>query len=107
MDKKFDCYKCEYRGTVPGDSHSCCNHPANKEIMDDPFARIFGILGFGILGSVGRGPGILSCGKGLNIQGNPRGIRSGWFNYPVNFDPVWLENCDGFKKSSNTRKEEV
>jgi len=20
-----------------------------------------------------------------------------WFIWPVNFDPVWLENCDGFE----------
>ena len=33
---------------------------------------------------------------GLNIVGNPTGIRKGWFNWPFNFDPHWLENCDGF-----------
>ena len=33
----------------------------------------------------------------LNIEGNEHGIRSGWFNWPFNFDPIWLENCDGFE----------
>jgi hypothetical protein len=32
----------------------------------------------------------------LAIKGNDHGIRSGWFMWPVNFDPVWLENCNGF-----------
>lgn len=49
---KPDCYKCKYRGNLPGDAHSCCKHP--------------------------------------------NGIKNGWFFWPLNFDPVWLENCDGF-----------
>ena len=38
--------------------------------------------------------------KNLNakVKGSPHGIKSGWFLWPFNFDPVWLENCDGFKK---------
>lgn len=30
------------------------------------------------------------------VKGNPRGIKKGWFNWPLNFDPTWLEECDGF-----------
>jgi len=33
---------------------------------------------------------------GLNVKGHPHGIKNGWFIWPFNFDPVWLENCDGF-----------
>jgi hypothetical protein len=36
--------------------------------------------------------------KELKIKGNEYGIRSGWFNFPTNFDPVWLENCNGFEE---------
>jgi len=25
------------------------------------------------------------------MTGNPHGVRSGWFLYPLNFDPVWKE----------------
>lgn len=32
------------------------------------------------------------------VEGNPHGIGSGWFHWPINFDPVWLEECDGFEK---------
>ncbi len=32
----------------------------------------------------------------LHIRANDHGIRNGWFVWPVNFDPVWLEHCDGF-----------
>jgi hypothetical protein len=34
----------------------------------------------------------------------PHGICNGWFIWPINFDPVWLENCDGFE--SKEAKEE-
>jgi len=48
-----------------------------------------------ILGSGGRLPPIK--GKGLNVKGHPHGVKHGWFNYPWNFDPMWLLECDGFE----------
>lgn len=33
----------------------------------------------------------------LHIKANKIGIQGGWFCWPFNFDPVWLENCNGFK----------
>ena len=33
-----------------------------------------------------------------HVEGDSYGRRSGWFNWPRNFDPTWLESCDGFKK---------
>ncbi len=44
-----------------------------------------------------------SCKNGksareLNIRADNHGVRSGWFFWPLNFDPVWLENCDGFEE---------
>ena len=40
-----------------------------------------------------------SCSKAnLKIKGNEHGIKSGWFNHPFNFDPVWLQECNGFKE---------
>ena len=32
-----------------------------------------------------------------NIKINEHGKKNGWFNWPANFDPLWLENCDGFE----------
>ena len=29
-------------------------------------------------------------------KGHPRGIAMGWFNFPWNFDPIWLLECSGF-----------
>lgn len=32
----------------------------------------------------------------LHVAGDPHGIEKGWFAWPFNFDPVWLQACDGF-----------
>jgi len=95
--KKPDCYKCKYRGSVPGSAHICCEHPSLGKFNDDPIAKMLGIFA-----SVGRVPPVMASSKNLNIKGNPHGIKNGWFNFPFNFDPVWLENCDGFKEAGQS-----
>lgn len=40
----------------------------------------------------------------LHIRANFHGIRNGWFVWPVNFDPRWLENCDGFTPNEPAAK---
>jgi hypothetical protein len=89
---KANCYNCIHRGDIPGDAHSCCKHPALGKKDDNPF---------GALGQMLSGKFDEARNK-LNIKGNPTGIRNGWFMWPANFDPVWLDNCDGF--TPNSRK---
>ena len=39
-----------------------------------------------------------TCGNfHANVRGSVHGVRKGWFYWPFDFDPVWLEACDGFK----------
>ncbi len=93
--EKPDCNKCEYRGSVPGSAHSSCKHPSFKEIHNDPIMNVISILG-------GARGGLPPVKTGLNVKGNPHGVRGGWFNHPFNFDPVWLEECDGYKPKAVT-----
>jgi len=93
-EKKPNCYKCKWRGDVPGDCHSSCHHPKCKKVVDDPLGAVMSILG----DKPTRG---LSTMTGLKVKGNPHGIKSGWFNHPINFDPVWLLECDGFEEKNN------
>lgn len=78
---KNKCYDCVYRGNVPGDAHSCCRYPGNNTntfaFFDEDNAK--------------------NANK-LNIRAERNGVVNGWFFWPVNFDPVWLLNCDGFKE---------
>jgi hypothetical protein len=32
----------------------------------------------------------------MKVEGDAHGVRRGWFNWPVDFDPVWLRSCSGF-----------
>jgi len=66
---KPDCYKCVYRGKLIGDAHSQCRHP-------DALMR--------------------GGGNKLGVKGDSHGISRGWFFWPVNFDPVWLVECEGY-----------
>ena len=93
--EKPDCYECKWRGNIPGDAHSCCNHPSIKSAHDNPMAEMIGMFA-----SVGRMPPIMVGSPELNIKGNPHGMAHGWFNFPFNFDPVWLESCDGFEQKA-------
>ena len=78
---KPNCYDCKYRGTIPGDAHSCCKYPGTETGLLDFFTEAN-----------------MKLLKELKIKANPHGVRNGWFMWPINFDPVWLENCEGFKQ---------
>ncbi len=41
--------------------------------------------------------------RSLEIVGNDHGKKNGWFNWPYNFDPIWLQKCNGY----TPRNEEV
>ena len=77
------CYNCKHRFDLPGDEHSQCNHPALISECK--------ILALVIVGG-GR-----EVGEPFNLRYNTHGVRNGWFCWPMNFDPVWLENCDAFE----------
>jgi len=38
-----------------------------------------------------------------HVTGNLHGIRMGWFLWPANFDPVWLETCTGFSDNPDDK----
>ena len=91
-DKRPNCYECVYRGTIPGDAHSRCGHP-KVHVDDNPFGALVDMF-------AGK---TTEARKELDIKGNPIGIRGGWFMWPANFDPTWLDACNGFKN----KKEEA
>ena len=98
--EKPNCYKCKYRGEVPGSAHSSCHHPKCQSMTEDSLLNLVSILG-SVKGGVPPFP------TGLKVKGNEWGIRNGWFNHPLNFDPVWLEECNGFEPLSASPKEEI
>jgi len=94
---KPDCSKCVFCGYVTGSTHASCHHP----IAEHAKAAV-GPLGdvLAVFASVKRvSPIFLGILSGeLRIVGDSHGIEKGWFNWPYNFDPTWLKNCEGFKE---------
>lgn len=72
-----NCYTCKYRDDVPGSCHSSCKHPSVEQFVE--------LMKFGT--------GVENV---LKVRGNPHGIRNGWFVWPMDFDPTWLEQCLGW-----------
>lgn len=84
---KPNCYDCIHRRNLIGDAHSACAHPETG-VTDggDVMGNLVKLVGGECLPAVRK----------LKVRGNLHGIQSGWFYWPANFDPVWLENCEGF-----------
>jgi hypothetical protein len=104
-EDKPDCYKCGYRRPVPGSAHSSCAHPEVKgsEVAQDPLHQLMAIFG-----SVGRVPPSAD-GNAMQKMGvtcnSEHAIQQGWFNWPWNFDPVWVASCGGFKSQKEVCEE--
>lgn len=32
------------------------------------------------------------------VQQSEHGVKNGWCFWPHNFDPIWINSCDGFKE---------
>lgn len=39
------------------------------------------------------------------VEGLQQGIKRGWFNWPINFDPTWLVSCDGFQAKDENKND--
>jgi len=93
MPNKPNCYKCRWRGEVLGSAHSRCHHPVTGG-EKDPLIELMAIFG-----SVGRVEPVIDAASAvkIGIKANLHGIASGWFQWPYDFDPVWLEACEGFE----------
>lgn len=83
---KPNCYECKWRRNIRGDCHSECKHPKAFLTM----AR-----------SLGRQQ--IPDDQILTIEGSAHGARNGWFAWPINFDPIWLESCNGFEAITNDK----
>ncbi len=94
---KPNCYNCKWRRNLAGDTHNFCVHPDLDIDTNNPMFELAGLLTKRLKITCDQE----SLQKGidkLGIRANYHGIKQGWFNFPFNFDPVWLEECDGFTK---------
>jgi hypothetical protein len=86
--KKPNCYNCKYRGEVPGSAHSCCT--VLRKEGDENNAETMMVE----IGLATRKIALVneSDQKPL-VKLNEHGVKSGWADWPLNFDPVWVDEC--------------
>lgn len=81
MNGAPNCYNCRFRRSIPGDAHSHCVNP--KITAADAISVMF--------------LGMTAPSSELAVKGDPYGHNQGWFMWPYNFDPNWLQACNGFQ----------
>jgi hypothetical protein len=87
------CYVCKWRRNIMGDAHSRCVHPLVAVFTQTGLGEIASLLNKALGGSVPQ-----SIIDHFQIFANYHGIKNGWFNWPFNYDPVWLTRCDKFEE---------
>ena len=66
---KVDCYKCKWSKPIPGSEHLQCVNPRLS----------------------------VDSNHILTVKISSYGFKRGWANFPYDFDPIWIESCDGFE----------
>lgn len=84
---KPNCYTCAHRQNLQGSAHSSCNALGPAGMVA---AMIFL-----------SGKSEFRAGD-AHVRGSTHGVRSGWFMWPLNYDPVWLEVCSMYKATAST-----
>lgn len=96
MNKGPNCYECTHRRNLEFSAHSQCVHPAYDGVAG-PLAMLVAMLH-----ASRRGGPIEAPHQEITVKGKQHGIASGWFMHPLNYDPVWLEECTGFEAKQST-----
>lgn len=91
MQYRNACHSCVYGRELDRTSHLKCTHPGT--VREAPHF-VAGVAGSDAATNL-PGP--------LEIKGNEHGIKKGWFAWPTNFDPVWLEHCRGYLQRGSKR----
>ena len=74
------CYSCKHREDLTYSAHSLCTGLCEKK---DCFVAYM-LFEAGALGTV--------------VKAHDHGVKMGWFNWPIDFDPIWLEECKLYEK---------
>lgn len=81
MTDKPNCHQCKHHRRIPGDAHIGCDHPE---------AHVIGLMAVITFAEA-------SYKSGLAVKLSRHGVDQGWAMWPVNFDPIWLLECNRFE----------
>lgn len=94
MEEGKNCYSCKFRGTVPGSAHSCCR--LIKETASDQ-VKAMELELLLATGSYSLSVTDKETGKTRPAMSlNEHGVKNGWAAWPLDFDPIWIDDCAFF-----------
>ena len=103
MEKGHDCYSCHWIRGLAGTVHVQCGHPDAAADQASSFTELMSIFASVQRVAPVTGQTAADC---LGVKMNPHGVSRGWCNWPWRFDPVWIDNCDGFIPKKALAKQE-
>ncbi len=106
MKRRGICYQCKYRQEAPRSVHSRCVHPSVANVVLSRLGEL--VSEWAATGVIDRRRWGLDMVRAdgddeshvldppFELRCDPHAVRNGWFFWPFNFDPVWLDECGGF-----------
>lgn len=78
----MNCHECQHARSIPGNAHTQCGHPK--------LAGGNGLMALMV---------VMQCGKfkPFGMTFSAHGIKNGWCNWPLVFDPIWVNSCNQFQ----------
>lgn len=87
-----NCYNCQWMSRLPGTAHITCRNPL--------VVQIGGIAMLLLMTQMPQ-----EFRQALGFSANQHGFNNGWFDWPLLYDPVWMEGeCKLFE--GRNKKEE-
>ena len=86
--------KCKHVRSIVGEAHIKCDHPSLLKHR----ARLLTEM-LTMFRANKRSTFLDILMEELGVEAVQTGIENGWFNWPLNFAPVWLVNCDSFEEN--------
>jgi hypothetical protein len=78
----MNCNKCKFHESIPGDAHVSCT-------MLPIQSRMYAVVIINLSAKV-------TTQTGIEVVCEPHGVDSGWCNWPINYDPIWIKSCNQF-----------
>ena len=82
---KPNCNKCKFKENVAGTHHISCSF-IREAAGGDSKAKLLEL-------TIASGGTMLNINGAAVVEQNPHGVRKGWCMWPINFDQIWIDEC--------------
>jgi hypothetical protein len=81
-----NCYNCKFKGFVGGSTHISCTvlRITGTDFKVELLEFMLATNQVDLIDTRTNEP---------HVQINEYGRKSGWANYPLDFDPIWIDKC--------------